>query len=102
MNAAAEIRRNPVSKHHTQPEYGDEQAGAGRGTAEPVLRDQQISLSRTGTENIYFPCSADHKQDWQPCPADPYSMTINAPATYIIMETTHYYSSQDLWCTVPA
>ena len=26
MNAAAEIGRNPVSKHQIQPEYGDEQA----------------------------------------------------------------------------
>ena len=28
--AAAELGRNPVSKHHIQPEYGDEQADAGR------------------------------------------------------------------------
>ena len=30
MDAAAEIGRNPVSKHQIQPEYGDEQADAGR------------------------------------------------------------------------
>ena len=30
MDAAAELRRNPVSKHQIQPEYGDEQADAGR------------------------------------------------------------------------
>ena len=31
MNAtAAELGRNPVSKHQIQPEYGDEQADAGR------------------------------------------------------------------------
>ena len=30
MEAAAELGRNPVSKHQTQPEYGDEQADAGR------------------------------------------------------------------------
>ena len=30
MAAAAEIGRNPVSKHQTQPEYRDEQADAGR------------------------------------------------------------------------
>ena len=30
MDAAAELGRNPVSKHHIQPEYGDEQADAGR------------------------------------------------------------------------
>ena len=30
MDAAAELRRDPVSKHQIQPEYGDEQADAGR------------------------------------------------------------------------
>ena len=30
MDAAAELGRNPVSKHHIQPEYGDEQTDAGR------------------------------------------------------------------------
>ena len=29
-DVAAELRRNPVSKHHIQPEYGDEQADVGR------------------------------------------------------------------------
>ena len=30
MDAAAEFGRNPASKHQIQPEYGDEQADAGR------------------------------------------------------------------------
>ena len=30
MDATAELGRNPVSKHQIQPEYGDEQADAGR------------------------------------------------------------------------
>ena len=30
MDAAAELGKNPVSKHQIQPEYGDEQADAGR------------------------------------------------------------------------
>ena len=30
MDAATEINRNPVRKHQIQPEYGDEQADAGR------------------------------------------------------------------------
>ena len=30
MDAAAEIGKNPVSKHQIHPEYGDEQADAGR------------------------------------------------------------------------
>ena len=42
------------------------------GTAEPVSRDQILRRKR-GQENIHFPCSADHEQDWQPYPVDPYS-----------------------------
>ena len=42
------------------------------GTAEPVSRDQ-ISRRERGQGNIIFPCSADHEQDWQPNPVDPYS-----------------------------
>ena len=39
MDAAAELGRNPLSKHHIQPEYGGEQADA-NGTAKPVSRNQ--------------------------------------------------------------
>ena len=42
------------------------------GTAEPVSRDQVLRRGR-GQENIYFLYSADHEQDWQPYPVDPYS-----------------------------
>ena len=42
------------------------------GTAEPISRDQIHRHSR-GQGNINFPCSADHEQDWQPYPVDPYS-----------------------------
>ena len=42
------------------------------GTAEPVLRDQILRHER-GQGNIHFSCSADHVQDWQPYPVDPYS-----------------------------
>ena len=41
------------------------------GTAEPVSRDQILKHAR-GQGNIHFPCSADHEQDWQPYPVDPY------------------------------
>ena len=58
MDAAAELGRNPVSKHQIQPEYGDEQAGAGRDCrAEPVSRDQ-IRRRERGQGYIMFPCSA--------------------------------------------
>ena len=58
----------PKNCHHIQPEYGDEQADAGR-TAEPVSRDQILRRER-GQRNIRFPCSADHDQDRQPYPVD--------------------------------
>ena len=42
------------------------------GTAEPVSRDQILRRGRR-QENIYFPCSGDYEQDWQPYSVDPYS-----------------------------
>ena len=41
-------------------------------TAEPVSRDQILMHVREQGD-IDFPCSADHEQDWQPYPVDPYS-----------------------------
>ena len=37
-----------------------------------VSRDQVLRHER-GQGNIHFSCSADHVQDWQPYPVDPYS-----------------------------
>ena len=51
------------------------------GTAEPVSRDQILRHAR-GQGNINFPRSADHEQDWQPYPVDPYS-AICDDHTYI-------------------
>ena len=69
MDAAAEIGRNPVSKHQIQPEYGDEQVDAGRDCRIRLTRPN--SQARMGTEKCSFsPCSADHKQDWQPYPVN--------------------------------
>ena len=42
------------------------------GTAENVSRDQILRRER-GPGNVHFPCSADHEQDWQRYPVDPYS-----------------------------
>ena len=48
MDAAAEIRRNPVSKHQIQPDYGNEQqADAGRNCRTRLARPN--SQARTGT-----------------------------------------------------
>ena len=51
------------------------------GTAEPGSRDQILRHAR-GQGNINFPCSADHEQDSQPYPVDPYS-AICDDLTYI-------------------
>ena len=51
-------------------------------TAELVSRDQILRHAR-GQGNINFPCSADHEQDWQPYPVDPYSGIICHDHTYI-------------------
>ena len=41
MDAPAELGRNPVSNYQIQPEYGDEQADAGRGT-EKCTKKQEV------------------------------------------------------------
>ena len=58
------------------------------GTAELVSRDQILRHAR-GQGNIYFPCSADHEQDWQPYPVDPYSVILCDDHTYIHTRYIH-------------
>ena len=69
MDAAAELERNPVvfslSMEMSRLTRG--------GTAEPVSRDQILRRKQRGQGNIHFSCSADHEQDWQSYPVDPYS-----------------------------
>ena len=60
------------------------------GTAEPASQDQILRRER-GQGNVHFPCSADHVQDWQPSPVDPYSC-------YMCDHT--YHILRHLW-TVP-
>ena len=55
------------------------------GTAEPISRDQILRHAR-GQGNIIFTCSADHEQNWQPYPVDPYS-AICDDHTYVIPGT---------------
>ena len=52
----------------------NEQADARRDCRTCLARSN--SQARTGTGKYYFPCSADHEQDWQPYPVDPYSAII--------------------------
>ena len=53
------------------------------GTAETASRDQ-ILRHESGQVNIDFACSADHEQDWQPYPVDPYSCCM-CDHTYMVM-----------------
>ena len=59
------------------------------GTAEPVSRHQVLRHGR-GQGKEYVSCSAEHEQDWQPYPVDPYSAESadhryihNIPCIYI-------------------
>ena len=52
MDAAAEIGRNPVCKHQIQPEYGDEQADAGRDCR---TRETKFSGANADREILIFP-----------------------------------------------
>ena len=54
MDAAAELERNPVSKHPIQPEYGDEQADAGRDCRNPS-RETKFSGVNADREILIFP-----------------------------------------------
>ena len=61
------------------------------GTAEPVSRDQMLRRER-GQGNVHFCVSADHEQDWQTYPVDPYSCymcdhTLYGGNRYV----SHYY-----------
>ena len=57
------------------------------GTAEPVSRNQILRRER-GQGNIFFPCSADQVQDWQPYPIDPYSYYM---CDYTYMQATEWH-----------
>ena len=46
------------------------------GTAEPVSRDR-ILRREWGQGRIYFPCSADHEQNWPPSLVDLKSVICN-------------------------
>ena len=81
MDAAAELGRNPVSKQQIQPEYGDEQADAGRDCRTRLARPN--SQARTWTGKCLFSLFSDHEKDGQPYPVDPYSFYM-CDSTYVI------------------
>ena len=53
MDTAPELGSNPVSKHQIQPEYGDEQADAGRDCRNRLVRPSSQARS-TGTGEYPF------------------------------------------------
>ena len=56
MDVAAEIGRNPVSKHQIQPGYGDRQADAGREYSMPnPSRETKFSGANGDREKSIFP-----------------------------------------------
>ena len=57
------------------------------GTAEPVSRNQILRRER-GQGNFHVSCSADHVQDWQPYPVDPYSCYMCDHTCYTYMYKT--------------
>ena len=59
------------------------------GTADPVSRDQILRHVREQGD-INFPCSADHEQDGQPFPVDPYSAICD--------DHTYIHTSNGLAC----
>ena len=55
MDTAAELGRNLVSKHQIQPEYGDEQADAGRDYCRTCLaRPNSQARTRTGKYSFFL------------------------------------------------
>ena len=73
MNAVPELGRNPIISVSTRFSLSVEMSRLTRGgPAEPVSRDQTLRRELR-QENFPFPCSADHVQDLQPYPVDPYS-----------------------------
>ena len=53
MDAAAELGRNPISRHHIRPEYGDEQADAGWASGTRLASLNSKAQKGTG-ENFVF------------------------------------------------
>ena len=49
----------------------------------PSRETKFSGANERGQGNIRFPCSADHKQDWQPYSIDPYSCFM-CDHTYIL------------------
>ena len=87
MDAAAEIGRNPASKHQIQHEYGKRVGWRGTELPNP-FRETNFSVANGDREIFIFSCSAGHDQDWQPYPVDPYSAICDV-TTHTYIHTWH-------------
>ena len=87
MDAVAELGRNPASKHQIQRKYEYEQADVGRDCRTRLARPN--SQARTGTGKYQFPSPADHEQDDNLHPVDPYSCHMCDHAYPIALPSTH-------------
>ena len=54
MDAAAELGKNPVSKHQIQPEYGDDQADAGRDFRTRLARPNILAPTGIGKYSFFL------------------------------------------------
>ena len=72
MDAAAEIGRNPVSKHQIQPEYGEKACWRGTGRPNPS-RETKFSGANEDREISIFPVELTTSKIGNLTPDDPYS-----------------------------
>ena len=63
------------------------------GTAEIVSRDQILRHEQRGHGSIHFPCSAEHEQDWQLYPVDPYIYMCDHTRLYNSIEHKRCYNN---------
>ena len=63
---ASELGRNPVRKHQIQPEYGDEQADAGRNCRTRLAIHYYLRRERAGQREILFSLLSRPRAGLQP------------------------------------
>ena len=62
-----------------------------------MVHKSKFSRRERGRGTISFPCSADHEQDWQPYPVDPYSCHM-CDHTYIhTYKSSMYYKGENVF-----
>ena len=52
-------------------------------------RETKFSGTNADWEILFFPCSADHVQGWQPYPFDPYSAISDIYIVDTFLDTLH-------------